>query len=80
MAGTRASSLKGMRSHAQTPTKARSVNTTGNKTMTNPTKHRLIIVTLFSTTFLGGCVVWQSDYDKLQAQNQQLQQQLAADQ
>ena len=48
--------------------------------MTNPTKHRLIIVTLFSTTFLGGCVVWQSDYDKLQAQNQQLQQQLAADQ
>ena len=48
--------------------------------MTNPTKHRLIVVSLLSTTFLTGCVVWQSDYDKLQAQNQQLQQQLAADQ
>ena len=29
---------------------------------------------------LTGCVVWQSDYDKLQSQNQQLQQQLAASQ
>ena len=29
---------------------------------------------------LTGCVVWKSDYDKLQSQNQQLQQQLAASQ
>jgi len=48
--------------------------------MTDPAKHRLIVVSLLSTTFLTGCVVWQSDYDKLQAQNQQLQQQVAADQ
>jgi hypothetical protein len=41
-------------------------------------KHRLIAVSLLSTTMLTGCVVWQSDYDKLQSQNQQLQQQLAA--
>ncbi len=33
---------------------------------------------LLSTTVLGGCV-WKSDYDALQAQNQQLQQQIAAD-
>ena len=46
--------------------------------MTN-TKHRLIVVSLLSTTFLTGCVVWKSDYEKLQAQNQQLQQQIAAD-
>src|SRR4051812_13855428 len=42
-------------------------------------KHRLIVVPLLSTTVLTGCVVWKSDYDKLQAQNQQLQQQVAAD-
>ena len=42
--------------------------------------HRLIVVSLLSTTMLTGCVVWQSDYDKLQSQNQQLQQQLAASQ
>ncbi len=48
--------------------------------MTNPARHGLIIVSLLSTTFLGGCVVWKSDYDKLQAQNQQLQQQVAAEQ
>src|ERR1700693_617360 len=47
--------------------------------MTN-TKHRLIVVSLLSTTFLTGCVVWKSDYDKLQAQNQKLQQQVAAEQ
>jgi chemotaxis protein MotB len=47
--------------------------------MTN-IKHRLVVVSLLSTTFLTGCVVWKSDYDKLQAQNQQLQQQVAADQ
>jgi chemotaxis protein MotB len=44
------------------------------------TKHRLMVVSLLSTTFLTGCVVWKSDYDKLQSQNQQLQQQIAADQ
>ena len=48
--------------------------------MTNLPKRCLIAVSLLSTTFLGGCVVWESDYDKLQAQNQQLQQQVAADQ
>src|SRR4051794_17764288 len=42
--------------------------------------HRLIAVSLLSTTFLTGCVVWKSDYEKLQAQNQQLQAQVAADQ
>src|ERR1700722_4900429 len=46
--------------------------------MTN--RHRLIAVSLLSTTFLTGCVVWKSDYDKLQTQNQQLQQKVAADQ
>jgi chemotaxis protein MotB len=46
--------------------------------MTN--RHRLVAVSLLSTTFLTGCVVWKSDYDKLQAQNQQLQQQVAANQ
>jgi chemotaxis protein MotB len=46
--------------------------------MTNT--HRLIAVSLLSTTMLTGCVVWKSDYDKLQSQNQQLQQQLAASQ
>jgi hypothetical protein len=48
--------------------------------MTEPAKHRLIIASLLSTTFLTGCVVWQSDYDALQAQNQQLQHQAASDQ
>jgi chemotaxis protein MotB len=47
--------------------------------MTNA-KHRLIVVSLLSTTLLTGCVVWKSDYDKLQTQNQQLQTQVAADQ
>jgi chemotaxis protein MotB len=37
-------------------------------------------VSLLATTLLTGCVVWKSDYDKLQGQNQQLQQQVAADQ
>lgn len=32
------------------------------------------------SVLLTGCVVWKSDYDQLQAQNQQLQQQLAASQ
>ena len=48
--------------------------------MTGRITRHLTIVSLLSTTFLGGCVVWQSDYDKLQAQNQQLQQQVATDQ
>ena len=43
-------------------------------------KCRLIAVSLLSTIMLTGCVVWKSDYDKLQSQNQQLQQQLAASQ
>src|SRR3954471_17903086 len=47
--------------------------------MTNA-KYRLIAVSLLSTTFLTGCVVWKSDYDKVQGQNQQLQRQVAADQ
>jgi chemotaxis protein MotB len=48
--------------------------------MTSPAKLRLIAVSLLSSTMLTGCVVWKSDYDKLQTQNQQLQQQVAADQ
>jgi chemotaxis protein MotB len=48
--------------------------------MTNPTRSGLIVVSLLSTTVLTGCVVWQSDYDALQAQNQQLQQQVASQQ
>jgi chemotaxis protein MotB len=49
---------------------------------TNPmaSRYRLVAVSLLSTTMLTGCVVWRSDYDKLQSQNQQLQQQLAASQ
>jgi chemotaxis protein MotB len=43
-------------------------------------KHRLVALALLSTALLTGCVVWKSDYDKLQSQNQQLQQQVAADQ
>src|ERR1700733_4403907 len=48
--------------------------------MTHPTKSRITAIALLSTTFLTGCVVWQSDYDALQAKNDQLQQQVAADQ
>jgi chemotaxis protein MotB len=48
--------------------------------MTNLAKHRLIAVSLLSTTFLTGCVVWKSDYEKVQSQNRQLQQQVATDQ
>ena len=43
------------------------------------TRHRLLLAPLLSIPFLTGCV-WQSDYDALQAQNQQLQAQLAASQ
>ena len=48
--------------------------------MTNPGKSGLIVVSLLLTTVLTGCVVWKSDYDALQAQNQQLQQQVASQQ
>src|ERR1700730_6457632 len=47
--------------------------------MTHPAKSRVTAIALLSTTFLTGCVVWQSDYDALQAKNDQLQQQVAAD-
>lgn len=39
-----------------------------------------LVVALLSTTLLGGCVVWKSDYDALKAQNEQLQQQVQAQQ
>ena len=48
--------------------------------MTSPASLRVIAVSLLSSTMLTGCVVWKSDYEKLQAQNQQLQSQLAASQ
>jgi chemotaxis protein MotB len=48
--------------------------------MTYPAKHSLIVISLLSSTFLTGCVVWKSDYDALQTQNQQLRQQVTADQ
>jgi len=37
-----------------------------------PVNYRVLMVSLLSTTLLTGCV-WQTDYDALQAQNQQLQ-------
>jgi chemotaxis protein MotB len=40
--------------------------------MTKPATYRGLMVSLFSTALLTGCV-WKSDYDALQAQNQQLQ-------
>jgi chemotaxis protein MotB len=49
-------------------------------TMTDLPKHRMVVALLLSTTFLSGCVVWKSDYEALQAQNQQLQQKVAASQ
>ncbi len=48
--------------------------------MTNSGTSGLIVTSLVSTTLLTGCVVWKSDYDALQAQNQQLQQQVASQQ
>ena len=66
---------KGVNGDASVPTLR---NTAGEHFMTS--KYRLIAVSLLSTTMLTGCVVWQSDYDKLQSQNQQLQQQLATSQ
>ena len=48
--------------------------------MISPASLRVIAVSLLSSTMLTGCVVWKSDYEKLQAQNQQLQSQLTASQ
>ena len=45
--------------------------------MTNSMRYRLILGSLLSPMILSGCV-WKSDYDALQAQNQQLQQQVSA--
>jgi len=45
--------------------------------MPNLTQCHLVAVSLVSTVFLSGCVVWKSDYDALKAQNQQLQQQVS---
>jgi chemotaxis protein MotB len=47
--------------------------------MTKPAIYRVLMVSLCSTALLTGCV-WKSDYDALQAQNQQLQEQLTASQ
>jgi chemotaxis protein MotB len=46
-----------------------------NKEMSNMIRHRLILGSLLSPLVLSGCV-WKSDFDALQAQNQQLQQQV----
>ena len=46
--------------------------------MTGTIRRVLILGSLLPTMALTGCVVWKSDYDALQAQNQQLQQQVAS--
>jgi chemotaxis protein MotB len=43
-------------------------------------KRSVLLLPLLATVVLAGCGVSQSQYDALQAQNQQLQQQVAADQ
>jgi chemotaxis protein MotB len=48
--------------------------------MTHILKRSVLLLPLLATVALAGCGVSQSDYDALQAQNQQLQQQVAADQ
>ncbi len=48
--------------------------------MASPIKRPFIVGSMLSPLVLTGCVVWKSDYDAVQAQNQQLQQQVAADQ
>ena len=50
--------------------------------MGTPGKNGMMVVSLLSTTLLTGCgvVVWQSDYDALKQQNEQLQQQVATQQ
>jgi chemotaxis protein MotB len=47
--------------------------------MTYVIKRCLAVGLMLSPLILTGCVVWKSDYDALQAQNQQLQQQVAVD-
>ncbi len=47
--------------------------------MTYTKRQCLAAASMLSPLILTGCVVWKSDYDALQAQNQQLQQQVAAD-
>ena len=48
--------------------------------MTHMLKRGVLLLPLLATVVLAGCGVSQSQYDALQAQNQQLQQQVAADQ
>jgi chemotaxis protein MotB len=47
--------------------------------VTSPSKSGLIVASVLSAGVLTGCV-WRSDYDALQAQNQQLQQQVSTQQ
>jgi len=47
--------------------------------MTNGLKRGSLLFPIIAPILLGGCVVWQSDYDKVVSQNQQLQQQNTAD-
>jgi chemotaxis protein MotB len=49
------------------------------KLMTGPMKRRIVLAPLLGSVLLSGCV-WKSDYDKVVAQNQQLQEQTTADQ
>ena len=49
------------------------------KFMTGPMKRRIVLAPLLGSVLLSGCV-WKSDYDKVVAQNQQLQEQTTADQ
>jgi chemotaxis protein MotB len=47
--------------------------------MAHPLKRGALLFPLMAPVLLGGCAwLWQSDYDALKAQNQQLQQQTAA--
>jgi chemotaxis protein MotB len=47
--------------------------------MTNSLRRSSLLFPIIAPILLGGCVVWQSDYDKVVSQNQQLQQQNTAD-
>jgi chemotaxis protein MotB len=49
------------------------------KMTANGLKRGAVLFPLVAPVLLGGCVVWQSDYDKVVSQNQQLQQQNSAD-
>ena len=49
------------------------------KLMTGPMKRSIVLAPLLGSVLLSGCV-WKSDYDKVVAQNQQLQEQTTADQ